>query len=78
MFNNLQQEHIETLDRTQADQDKEIQSLGEEVQRCMKELFLKLDKNDAAKIWSYFDRFALYVDLKDLYGKTIPELAKFE
>ena len=44
----------------------------------MKELNFKLNKSDAANIWKHFDRFALYNDLKDLYGKTIPELVKFE
>lgn len=38
----------------------------------------KLDKNDAKQIWSHFQRFAEYKDLKDLYHKTLPEIAKFE
>ena len=43
-----------------------------------KDMLLKLDKNDATAIWKYFQRFAEYDDLKELYGKCIPELAKFE
>ena len=35
-------------------------------------------QGDIAQIWKYFERFAVYEDLKDLYSKTIPELAKFE
>ena len=37
-----------------------------------------MDKNDATRIWTYFQRFAEYDDLKELYQKCIPELAKFE
>lgn len=37
-----------------------------------------MDKTDATKIWKHFQRFADYSDLKDLYTKCIPELAKFE
>ena len=29
-------------------------------------------------MWSNFNQFALYDDLKDLYGKTVPEIKKFE
>lgn len=29
-------------------------------------------------IWKHFQRFAEYNDLKDLYNKCVPELAKFE
>ena len=43
-----------------------------------KNLQFKLDKNDATRIWKYFDRFALYSDLKDLFAKCLPSLAKFE
>jgi hypothetical protein len=41
-------------------------------------MMLKLNKNDATSIWNYFQRFAEYDDLKDLYNKVLPELAKFE
>jgi hypothetical protein len=37
-----------------------------------------MDKSDGVKIWKYFQRFAEYSDLKDLYNKCIPEMAKFE
>lgn len=39
---------------------------------------MKLDKREGTKIWKHFQRFAEYDDLKDLYNKCIPELAKFE
>ena len=69
---------MEKLDRTQADQDKEIASLAKEVSDCFRQLHLKLEKDDGTKIWNHFQRFAEYSDLKDLYNKTLPELAKFE
>jgi len=33
---------------------------------------------DGQRIWKHFQRFSEYDDLKDLYGKVIPEIAKFE
>ena len=38
----------------------------------------RLNKKDGQQIWRYFRRFAEYDDLKDLYKKVIPQLAKFE
>ena len=34
--------------------------------------------DDGKRIWKHFQRFAEYTDLKDLYHRCIPELAKFE
>lgn len=42
------------------------------------EISLKIDKEELAKIWRQFDRFALYSDLKKLHGIVVPEIAKFE
>ena len=39
---------------------------------------LKLNKSEATSIWVHFQRFAEYDDLKDLYVKCMPQLAKFE
>ena len=71
-------EQIEKLDSTQADQDKEIESLGTELTNCLKNLHSKMDNTEGTKIWKHFDRFALYDDLKDLRHECIPQLAKFE
>lgn len=38
----------------------------------------KLDKAEGRKIKDHFQRFAEYSDLKELYKKTLPEIAKFE
>lgn len=38
----------------------------------------RLTKSDGQRIWKHFQRFCEYEDLKDLYTKVIPEIAKFE
>lgn len=38
----------------------------------------KLSKADGSRIWRHFQRFSEYEDLKELYSKCIPELARFE
>ena len=35
-------------------------------------------KNDGQQIYRHFKRFAEYEDLKELYSKVVPEIAKFE
>lgn len=42
------------------------------------QLELRITVEEGRKIWQYFSRFAEYQDLKDLYKKVIPEIAKFE
>ena len=37
-----------------------------------------MDNSEGTKIWTHFDRFALYEDLKDLQRLCIPPMAKFE
>ena len=69
---------VEKLDETQKDQDNEIIQLGKQLDKVYTEAQAKLDKNDAKNIWSHFQRFAQYDDLKDLYHRCLPEIAKFE
>ena len=38
----------------------------------------KSDKSEMGKVWEQFKSYALYQDLKDLYGKVIPPLSAFE
>ncbi len=38
----------------------------------------KVDFPELEKIWMQFDRYCMYDDLKDLYTKTVPQIAKFE
>ena len=42
-----------------------------EVSYCMQ-------KNDAAKMWRYLQRFPHYDELKELHNKFLPEMAKAE
>ena len=42
------------------------------------ELNKSLTREDGRRIWRHFQRFAEYNDLKELYGKCIPQIAKFE
>lgn len=37
-----------------------------------------LNLKDGRRIWRHFQRFAEYSDLKELYGKCVPQIAKFE
>ena len=37
-----------------------------------------MDFTEIDKIWIHFDKYCMYDDLKDLYLKTVPEIAKFE
>ena len=60
------------MEITQADQDREIASLGSELTDCLKNLHSKMDNTEGTKIWKHFDRFALYEDLKDLRNDCIP------
>lgn len=62
------------LDEFRTEQD----NVSKELSSISTKLHLKQDKSEAGKIWQYFERFALYDDLRDLYNKTLPELGKFE
>ena len=42
------------------------------------QLALKIELPSLDPIWKHFERFSLYDDLKTLYNKVIPEIAKFE
>lgn len=57
---------------------KELVGFNQEIDKLVKELDKKVEQDDLVKIWKHFDRFSLYDDLKVLYGKVIPEIAKFE
>ena len=43
-----------------------------------KSLALKIELPALDPLWKHFERFSLYDDLKTLYSKVIPEIAKFE
>lgn len=72
------EEELKKLTGDHDDQDKEMQQLGKNVADCMRELNAKIGKKEAQHIWAHFENYAMYEDFKELYRKTIPELAKFE
>ena len=69
---------MDKLNQTITDQDAEIKSLGEEMKKYNVDLGSKINVSDGARIWHHFQRFAEYDDLKELYKKTVPQIAKYE
>ena len=45
---------------------------------CGTYLARKTDKSETERQWEEMKKYALYNDLKDLYGKVIPPLAGFD
>lgn len=58
--------------------DEEMSSLNFEITEMNQRLSQNLSAKDGRRIWKHFQRFAEYEDLKDLYNRVIPEIAKFE
>ena len=58
--------------------DLEILRLNEDQTQLSYELEKRLTKLDGQRLWKHFQRFCEYEDLKDLYSKVVPEIAKFE
>ena len=81
-FNDFFNEQMERLDGMGSQLNEDFVKINDQfdelIKKIDKEMGQKMDKNDATRIWQHFQRFAEYSDLKDLYSKTIPELAKFE
>ena len=71
-------EQVEKVDIGLGELDDEIHNLDSQITDLQTQLGNKIDNKDAKKIWEHFQRFAEYQDLKDLYNKCVPELAKFE
>jgi hypothetical protein len=60
------------------DYEKDINHLLNEIQNLKKELNLKLGFKDKADLKEQIKECALVNDLKDLYGKTLPQIRNFE
>lgn len=69
---------IDGLNKQQNLFDNELKVYEETCKRLTRDVNKKLDSSDGKRIWRHFYRFAEYNDLKDLYNKCIPQLAKFE
>ncbi len=52
--------------------------INAELVSMRKELKLKTNNEETGKVWKHFSNYAEYTDLKDLYGKVLPEISKFE
>ena len=58
--------------------DDEIFKLTKELSMLSQELLNKLTRQDGQRLWKHFQRFCEYEDLKDLYGRVMPQIANFE
>ena len=72
------QYQIELAEQTTDDFGKELKSFATQMDNIEKALALKIELPALDPLWKHFERFSLYDDLKTLYGKVIPEIAKFE
>ena len=57
---------------------QEFLQVGKEIDRVFKDIQSRLSGSDGKRIWRHFQRFAEYNDLKELYSKCVPEIARFE
>ena len=58
--------------------DEDLAFLSKWMEKFKKDLATKMDQNDKVYILTYFERFATYEDLKELYDKTLPAIKRFE
>ena len=58
--------------------ESELDTIGSRIQSNVSAISHKVDGEELNKVWSHFQRFAEYKDLKHLHGIVIPEIANFE
>lgn len=58
--------------------ESDLNQFNHEIDKISSEMHRKLTVQDGKRIWRHFQRFAEYNDLKLLYNKFMPELARFE
>lgn len=85
VISNNKKQLIEKITRLDKNQDKinleqanTNKKTVDELGQLSKECATKMDVKDAQRLWRQFQRFAEYEDLRDLYKRCIPEIAKFE
>lgn len=78
IINEQLNEQLERFDNTLSEFDSDIKANDQQFAELRIQINERLHHSDAKKIWDYFKRFADYSDLKDLYNRVIPEIAKFE
>ena len=69
---------IDDIHKHQDTLEKEMILVNQEMDNLITDMQAKLTVSDGKRIWRHFQRFAEYNDLKLLYNKFIPELAKVE
>lgn len=52
--------------------------MAKELDLIHKECMKKCNMTDLQRLWRQSQRYAEYEDLRDLYKRCIPEIAKFE
>lgn len=80
-FNEFQYENKAILGKLSSnsnDQQKKIKKLEKESLDLQKKMKTKFEESEGAKIWEEFEKYCRFQDLKDLYGKIVPEMKKFE
>jgi hypothetical protein len=58
--------------------EEELQKVRDDFKAYDERLLNKAEVEETERLWQNFERYALYEDLKDLYGKTMPEIQRFE
>lgn len=71
-------EYIQSVKKYMAAASEELEQVRDEFKAYDQKLLDKIDYMESEKIWSNFNNYARYDDLKDLYSKTVPEINKFE
>ena len=69
---------LDQMHKMLQDTDQEQQFIVSEVDELKLVANEYLTKKDGLRFWRQLQRFAEYEDLKDLYGKVVPEISKFE
>ncbi len=58
--------------------EEELQKVRDDFKAYDERLLNKAEVEETERLWQNFERYALDEDLKDLYGKTMPEIQRFE
>ena len=78
VFNSFLDQRVQEMNEKVLNLDADVLDLDMYVKKTQAHIETKLDITESKKIWEHFQRFAMYNDLKDLYSKCLPEIAKFE
>ena len=66
------------MERRIVKNEDDIKVVRKETTNIRNELKKKTSNEETLRVWKKFDDYAEYRDLKDLYGKVMPQLRKFE